>query len=67
MNREIMRIVWALGLCILVPSSSASAPKESPPNAVNYGRPFEPPTRPAFIPLPPGAVEPEGLTWLSTT
>jgi hypothetical protein len=32
------------------------------PNAINYGRPFEPPTRPAFIPLPPGAVEPEG--WL---
>ena len=28
----------------------------------NYGRPFEPPTRSAFIPLPPGAVEPEG--WL---
>ncbi|MHB8952112.1 MAG: glycoside hydrolase family 127 protein [Pirellulaceae bacterium] len=32
------------------------------PQAVNYGRPFEPPTRPAFIPLPPGAVEPAG--WL---
>ena len=30
--------------------------------AVNYGRPFEPPTRPAFIPLPPGAIEPAG--WL---
>ena len=29
---------------------------------VNYARPFEPPTRPAFIPLPPGAVEPGG--WL---
>jgi len=29
---------------------------------VNYARPFEPPTRPAFIPLPPGAVEPAG--WL---
>ncbi|MFH1268551.1 MAG: beta-L-arabinofuranosidase domain-containing protein, partial [Planctomycetota bacterium] len=29
---------------------------------VNYGRPFEPPTRRALIPLPPGAVEPEG--WL---
>jgi len=29
---------------------------------VNYGRPFEPPTRPAFIALPPGAVEPGG--WL---
>ena len=31
-------------------------------NAVNYGRPFEPPARPAFIPLPPGQVEPTG--WL---
>ncbi|MFZ2641317.1 MAG: beta-L-arabinofuranosidase domain-containing protein [Verrucomicrobiia bacterium] len=30
--------------------------------AVNYGRPFEPRTRPAFIALPPGAVEPAG--WL---
>ena len=29
---------------------------------VNYARPFEPPTRPAFIPLPPGVVEPAG--WL---
>jgi hypothetical protein len=28
----------------------------------NYDRPFEPPTRSALIPLPPGAVEPEG--WL---
>jgi hypothetical protein len=28
----------------------------------NYERPFEPPTRSALIPLPPGAVEPEG--WL---
>jgi uncharacterized protein len=30
--------------------------------AVNYGRPFEPPTRPALIPLPPGTIEPRG--WL---
>ncbi len=29
---------------------------------VNYARPFEPPTRPAFVALPPGAVEPAG--WL---
>jgi len=29
---------------------------------VNYGRPFEPATRPVFIPLPPGAVQPQG--WL---
>jgi len=34
----------------------------SKPEDVNYGRPFEPPTRSALIPLPPGAVEPEG--WL---
>jgi len=32
------------------------------PHSANYARPFEPPTRPAFIPLPPGAVEPAG--WL---
>src|SRR5574340_1599627 len=31
-------------------------------NAVNYGRPFEPPARPALIPLPPGTIEPAG--WL---
>ena len=30
--------------------------------AANYARPCEPPTRPAFLPLPPGAVEPAG--WL---
>ncbi len=35
---------------------------EDKQNNVNYARPFEPPTRPAFIALPPGAVEPEG--WL---
>ncbi len=29
---------------------------------INYARPFEPPTRPALITLPPGAVEPAG--WL---
>ena len=41
-----------------------SAVKQKKPKMerVNYGRPFEPLTRPAFIALPPGAVEPEG--WL---
>jgi len=34
----------------------------APAVRVNYARPFEPPTRPAFLPLPPGAVEPAG--WL---
>jgi hypothetical protein len=32
------------------------------PDRPNYARPFEPPTRPALQPLPPGAVEPGG--WL---
>ena len=41
---------------------SAAEPQTARPEAVNYGRPFEPPTRAALIPLPPGAVEPEG--WL---
>jgi uncharacterized protein len=47
-------------LAIAATVASAAEPKNT--NTVNYGRPFEPPTHPAFIPLPPGAVEPEG--WL---
>ena len=35
----------------------AAEPQASGVEAVNYGRPFEPPTRPALIALPPGAVE----------
>jgi len=41
---------------------SRAAPPAEPTASANYARPFEPPTRPAFIALPPGAVEPEG--WL---
>jgi hypothetical protein len=41
-------------------AASPSAPAAA--GRVNYARPFEPPTRPAFLPLPPGAVEPAG--WL---
>ncbi len=44
---------------------AGSADRSAPPAApvsVNYARPFEPPTRPAFLALPPGAVEPAG--WL---
>src|SRR5664279_3109593 len=47
-------------LAIAATVASAAEPKNT--NTVNYGRRFEPPTHPAFIPLPPGAVEPEG--WL---
>lgn len=42
--------------------SAPAAQRDTKMAKVNYGRPFEPPTRPAFIPLPPGAVEPDG--WL---
>ena len=42
-------------------SADSPAPPAAPARA-NYARPFEPPTRPAFLPLPPGAVEPAG--WL---
>ena len=42
------------------PAGRSVAP--ATPVHVNYARPFEPPTRPAFLPLPPGAVEPAG--WL---
>ncbi len=45
---------------LLTDASAAEVPPS--PSHVNYGRPFELPTRPAFIPLPPGAVEPQG--WL---
>jgi len=34
---------------------SAGSPVSRPLRRVNYARPFEPPTRPAFLPLPPGA------------
>ena len=47
------------GLDFLATASSAAEPAHP---QVNYGRPFEPATRPVFIPLPPGAVEPQG--WL---
>ncbi len=56
------------GMAIVTAVVSASAAilaaetPVSPPGAVNYGRPFEPPTRSALIELPPGAVEPGG--WL---
>ena len=48
--------VFAAAVLSIAPASAAK------PEHVNYGRPFEPPTRAAMIPLPPGAVEPGG--WL---
>ena len=44
-------------LVLPLPASESSVLARS-----NYARPFEPPTRPALDPLPPGAIEPAG--WL---
>jgi len=40
----------------VVPLALAAAAESNAPSKPkgNYERPFEPPTRPAFIPLPPG-------------
>ncbi len=53
-----------LGLALL-PSAGRAAAQQAPdtaPRPSNYARPFDPPTPPAFLPLPPGAIEPVG--WL---
>jgi hypothetical protein len=57
-------MAFTLGLVLLSIATNPLAAAEPSKRAkvVNYGRPFEPPTRPAFIPLPPGAIEPRG--WL---
>jgi hypothetical protein len=52
----------ALGGVALALAPIADAGETGAPEPVNYARPFEPPTRPALLPLPPGAVEPAG--WL---
>lgn len=58
-----MRLQVLLISLTLIPALAALAAAAPAPAAKgNYDRPFEPPTRPVFIPLPPGAVEPAG--WL---
>jgi uncharacterized protein len=49
--------VSGLDMCL-----AGSPEPPAAPTRANYARPFEPPTRPAFLPLPPGAIEPGG--WL---
>jgi hypothetical protein len=50
----------AVGMVSTLQTCLADSP--TAPARVNYARPFEPPTRPAFLALPPGCVEPAG--WL---
>lgn len=59
-----LRLTALVGLSALLPlvDSTVQGADAKAAVAVNYARPFEPPTRGAFLPLPPGAVEPQG--WL---
>jgi hypothetical protein len=59
--RAVVLIVAWSGIGLGLPMVNAED-QENKANPVNYARPFEPPTRPALIPLPPGAIEPAG--WL---
>ena len=53
----------AIGAGSALDTRSADSPLNSvAPGRANYARPYEPPTRPALLPLPPGAIEPAG--WL---
>ncbi|MDD4889136.1 MAG: glycoside hydrolase family 127 protein [Phycisphaerae bacterium] len=60
-------ILILLGVALTAGLSFAAGPSTQPGKAI-YARPFEPATRGAFIPLPPGAVEPEGYLrdWCAT-
>ena len=63
-----MRLIGAILSAVVVTglafafADTAGASDPGSPGQANYARPFEPSTRPAFLPLPPGAVEPAG--WL---
>jgi hypothetical protein len=53
----------ALFVAVALNAHAADSPRTSPAQSrAIYARPFQPPTRPAFLPLPPGAIEPAG--WL---
>ncbi len=57
-------VALTVGLAFCGPANhhaTAAEPRKET-KVVNYGKPFEPPTRPAFIPLAPGDIEPQG--WL---
>jgi uncharacterized protein len=62
LNRRSL-VVGAFALLVAAASFTiTNAAEAAPAGKANYERPFEPPTRSALIPLPPGAVEPAG--WL---
>lgn len=64
MKNPLLRLTLAVVVAVSVLSVYSANPAESPavPSRSNYARPFDPPRRSALLPLPPGAIEPEG--WL---
>ena len=56
-----INLITGAGMALAGPAEPAAEPEKGA-QVANYGRPFEPPTRPAFIPLPPGQIEPQ--RWL---
>jgi hypothetical protein len=55
-------VVICVGLLVLTTCQAFAAEPDTRPARQNYARPFETATRAAFIPLPPGTIEPHG--WL---
>jgi hypothetical protein len=56
-------LIWAcLSLAVVSVQAQASTTNGNKVEAANYARPYEPLVKPAFLPLPPGAVQPAG--WL---
>lgn len=55
-----LAVLGTIGLGVV--GRAAQAPQAEGTGLANYARPFEPPTLPALIPLPPGAIQPAG--WL---
>ncbi len=64
MKRALVKlaVIAVSGASALSVSAADATTAPVAPARANYARPFEPPTRPAFLALPPGAVEPAG--WL---
>ena len=51
-----LALVFVGTVFVLNAHSTSSAADPAGQGRANYSRPFEPPTRPGFLPLPPGAV-----------
>lgn len=61
-NRSATWLRVAAGCLAVVSAWDVALAEPGSAGRANYARPYEPPTRPAFLALPPGAVEPAG--WL---